>query len=88
MYLPRGCLTLYTLRDTIIPPCAELRFSPRENGLTRLPAVVTAENERCPGCLAHAVRGVFYSVVVNRRQPNLHIYQAYRGGGVLMYSLL
>ena len=25
--------------------------------------------KRYPGCLAHGVRGVFYSVVANRRQP-------------------
>ena len=27
MKLPRGCLTINTLRDTIISPCTELRFS-------------------------------------------------------------
>ena len=47
---------------------------------------------RYPGCLAHAVRGVFYSVVTHRLQPNPYIYTRYiiewpesydqkRGGG-------
>ena len=33
--------------------------------------------KRYPGCLAHVVSGMFYSVVANRRQPNLYII----GGG-------
>ena len=37
MQLPRGCLTLYTLCDTIILFCAERRFSPHRNDLTRPP---------------------------------------------------
>ena len=47
-----------------------------QNDLTRPPAVVTAKKkpQRNPGCLAHAVRGVFYCVVANRHQPNLYIY--------------
>ena len=40
--------------------------------------------KRYHGCLAHVVRGVFYSVVAHRRQPNLYlpstlVYE--RGGG-------
>ena len=38
------------------------------------------------GCLAHVVSGTFYSVLANRRQPNLYIYvinvQAGLAGGV------
>ena len=45
--------------------------------------MVTAKKEEkkvpwFPGCLPHAVIGVFYSVDANRHQPNLHI--IYRGG--------
>ena len=58
--------------------------------------IVTADEKkkRCPGCLAHAVIGMFYSVVANQRQPQyimfysvganrgqlLHVY--FCGGGV------
>ena len=31
--------------------------------------MVTAKKKRYPGCLAHAVLGMFYSVVANQRQP-------------------
>ena len=43
MYLHRGCFTTYILRDTTIPLVRSKRFPPRTNGLTRLPAVVTAK---------------------------------------------
>ena len=33
-----------------------------------------SNNKRYPGFLVNAVRGVFYSIVNNRRQPNLYIY--------------
>ena len=34
----------------------------------------TAKNKkRFPGCLAHAVIGMFYSVLANQRNPNIHI---------------
>ena len=64
--------TWYTVRDTIIP-LVRRKGSPRtKNDLTRPPAVVTAKKKRYPDCLAYVVRGVFYSVVANRRQPNLY----------------
>ena len=63
--------THYVMRSI---PRAELSFSRPKDDLTRPPAMVTAKKlqlkKRYPGCLAHAVRGVFYSVVANRRQPN------------------
>ena len=34
----------------------------------------TNKQKRYPGCPAHAVIGVFYSIVANRRQPSLYIY--------------
>ena len=78
MQLPRGCLTTthYVIRSSI--PLAEARFFRQQKViLTRPPAVVTAKKtkKRYAGCLliAHAVQGVFYSVVANRRQPNLYI---------------
>ena len=33
----------------------------------------TNKQKRYPGCPAHAVIGVFYSIVANRRQPSLYI---------------
>ena len=33
--------------------------------------------QRYPGCLAHAVSSVFYSVVANRRRPKLHTYKLF-----------
>ena len=61
------------------PPSAEIRIPRHKNDLTRPPGVVTAKtkqekNNTYPGCLAHAVKGVCFSVVANRRQPG-------RGGG-------
>ena len=38
MKLPRGCLTLYTLRDVSIPLVRSKGSSPRTNNMTRLPA--------------------------------------------------
>ena len=64
----------YTLRDTIIP--IERRLHPAQIVLTRPSPVVTDRRKRTkqyPGCLAQAVSGMFYSVVANRRQPNLYI---------------
>ena len=37
---------------------------------------------RYPGYLAHVVSGMFYSVVDNRRQPNLYIYNRGAAEGV------
>ena len=38
-------------------------------------------SERYPGCLVDVVSGMFYSVVANRRQPNLYKTGGERGGG-------
>ena len=77
--------TWYTLRYDH-PPLCGVKVLPAQNDPTRPPAVMTAkkkkQKKRYPGCLAHAVRGVFYSVVADRRQPNLYIYQVYGRGGV------
>ena len=45
------------------------------------------KTKRYPGRLPHRVKGVFYSVVANRRQHNLNIYTryAYGGGSLLLY---
>ena len=64
--------TWYTLRDTITSLVRSLGSPPLTNHLTRQPAMATAKNKRHPGCPVHAVIGVFYSVVANRRQPNLY----------------
>ena len=53
------------------------------------PTVVVSANknkyqvEWYRGCLAHAVMSVFNSVIANRHQPNLYMYNAHggRGGG-------
>ena len=62
----------YTLHHTITHPTwAESSCSPFKNNLTRPPDVVTANApppiKRYPADLAHAVRGVFDSIVANRR---------------------
>ena len=50
--------------------------SPHTNDITRQPAADDRQREKkkkkYPGCLAHVVSGMFYSVVATRRQPNLH----------------
>ena len=58
--------------------------------LTRPPAVVTAKNYKWyPGFLGHAVRGMCYIVVANRRQPNLYTtYITGGAGGVIWFRLL
>ena len=81
--------THYQVRDTTTPLCAK-GSSRTKNYVTRPPGVVTAEkqqqqqqqqNSTLTVYVAHVVTGVFYSVVANRRQPNL-----YMEGGVLLYS--
>ena len=42
--------------------------------LWRPPKQKTKKNGMYPGCLAHVVSGMFYSVASNLRQPNLYIY--------------
>ena len=46
---------------------------PRAHDLTRSPAMTNHKKKRYPGCLTHVVSGMFYSVVANRRPPNLSI---------------
>ena len=76
---PRGCLTMFTLRDTIIPLVRSKTSPPRTNDVTGLPAVIDppletqTKNGMYLGGLAHVVSGMFYSVVANRGQPNLYI---------------
>ena len=70
--------TRYTLpvSDSITSLLRRKALPPRTNHLSRPPAVVTAPKktqQRYASCLAHAVRSVFFSVVANRRQPNLYI---------------
>ena len=66
-----------TLRDAINYLVRRKGSLPRANALTRRPAVddrhPPPKKKRYPGCLAHVVSGNFYTVVVNRRQPNLYI---------------
>ena len=52
-------------------PCAELRFSTPHSMTNSITIMVTAQknNKRYPGCLSHAVIGMFYSVVANQSQP-------------------
>ena len=75
----RNCLVgaLPSTHDVIRPsPLCGVNILPA----TRPPAVVTVKKtkkKRYGGCLAHAVKGVFYSVVANRRQPNLYILGIY-----------
>ena len=63
---------MYTLRDTTI----SLVFSRTkmiDNNSTASRGNHKNNNDNKNGillCLAHVVKGVFYSVVVNRRQPN------------------
>ena len=40
----------------------------------------TAKQKPHRGCLAHVVSGIFYSVVANRRQPNLYKIGGGEGG--------
>ena len=65
----------YQVRDTIIPLVRSKGSLPHTNDLTRPPAVTDRQKEkekkRYPGCLAQVVNGMFYSVAVNRRQPNI-----------------
>ena len=58
------------------PPCAELGFSTPYNTIKldkhhddRQQKAKQNKTKRYPGCLAHAVIGVFYSVAANQRQP-------------------
>ena len=67
----------WTPRDTIIPTCAEweLFSSHKLSDSTTTcdrPQIKKKKKERYPGCLPHLVSGMFYSVVANRRQPNLY----------------
>ena len=82
--------THYAIRPS--PLCGVKVLTPQKMNLTRPPAVVTAKKQkRHAGCLAHAVRGAFfYSVVTNRRQPNLDtpgIYCRGCGGGQIHFLL-
>ena len=67
--LPRGCLTIFTLRDaTDHSRCGELGFSNLHNMILLDDHPGDRQkhrnkNKRYPGCLAHAVVGMFYSVV-------------------------
>ena len=58
----------------IIPLVRSYGSPPHANDLTRSTTIVNPKmkgiKKRYPGCLVHAVRGVFYSVVADRRQPN------------------
>ena len=67
---------IHTTRDDH-PPCAESRFS-RHNIIYNSTASRSnrQNKKRYPGGLAQAVKGVLYSAVANRPQPNLYI-----GGG-------
>ena len=62
----------------ILCNCLVGALPPHKNDLTRPPAMATAKKQkRYPGCLGHAVIGVFYSVVANRHQPNVYIMLVY-----------
>ena len=58
-------------------PCAELGFSTPHNMIYQVldnNHVDRQKNKkRYPGCLAHAVIGMFYSAVANQRQPQYKI---------------
>ena len=93
MYLPHGCLTVSTTgRDPIIPPARSKVLHPAQmmqldRQLWQPAVAATAKKKQkkkryvpCyPGCLllAYVVSGMFYSVVANRHQPNLHIHLVY-----------
>ena len=67
---------MFTLRCAIIPlVCAELGFSTPHN-MIQLDnhhgdhqKTNKQTNSTLPGCLSHAVNGMFHSVVVNQRRP-------------------
>ena len=65
LYLPRGCLTVYTPRHTYDHPlCAERRLSQYKHNLSRPPAVVTAKQLRktvpwISACSSRSERRVF-----------------------------
>ena len=69
--------TRYTLSHWVIRSFllrrVEVLHPARMIKLGRQPWRPSKTKEGYPGCLAHAVIGAFYSVVANRRQPNLHI---------------
>ena len=74
MGLPCNCLIgalPKTLRDPIIPLMRRKGFPPRTYDLTRPAVAATAKKKKkngmYPGCLAHVVIGMFYSVC--RCQP-------------------
>ena len=78
MELPRGCVAIYTLRDTTVPLVRKEGPPAHRNDLTRPPAVVTITRRKktlpwlSTAVRAQPVRGVFYNVA-NRRQANLYI---------------
>ena len=58
--------------------CGVTAVLPGTNCVTRPPTMPTANKKwkrpGYPDCLAHAVIGAFYSVIANRRQTNLYMY--------------
>ena len=67
--LPRGFLTLCALRYTISFVCLHPAQYVRTPPPPRLPPNLGLEGERYPCGLAYVVRGVFFTVVANRRHP-------------------
>ena len=71
----RGVQVLHTERYDLSQPPPSSRLPPKTlktNDKTK---------RRCPGGLAHVVRGVFYSDVANRRQPPQLLRGVCHGGG-------
>ena len=90
---------IFTLSDGIIPLVLKSFSTPHKmiyNSNSIIIMVTTKKKKMYPGCLAHAVIGMFYSVVANQCQPQYAYfvqrctgsvqteanYNMYMGGGV------
>ena len=68
LWVPYHIHTRYVMRS--FPLCGFRVLHPAQYDLHNSTTIrVTAKKKQCPGCLAHAVTGMFNSVVANQRQP-------------------